>query len=66
MDVTILEALLVNVWDTKVRCTSAAGSAFGFLGILLSVPAMVVTKILIEELWFRRLEEDHKAQEGTD
>ncbi len=45
-----------------VAVLALAGSAFGFLGILLSVPATVVAKILIEELWFRRLEGDHKAQ----
>ncbi|MEJ7872271.1 MAG: AI-2E family transporter [Rubrobacteraceae bacterium] len=35
----------------------AAGAAFGFLGALLAVPAVVVVKVLVEELWFRRLEE---------
>lgn len=49
-----------------VAVLALAGSAFGFLGILLSVPAIVVAKILIEELWFRRLEGDHRAQEETD
>ena len=34
-----------------------ASSAFGFLGVFLAVPATLVVKVLIEELWFRRLEE---------
>ena len=49
-----------------VAVLALAGSAFGFLGILLSVPATVAAKILIEELWFRRLEGDREAQEGSD
>lgn len=34
----------------------SAGAAFSFLGALLAVPATVVAKVLVEELWFRRLE----------
>ena len=33
---------------------------FGFLGVLLAVPAIVVAKVLIEEVWFRRLEAPEK------
>lgn len=41
----------------------AAGAAFGFLGALLAVPATVVAKVLMEELWFRRLEEGPEEPE---
>ncbi len=43
-----------------VAAVSVAGAAFGFLGVLLAVPVAVVTKVLVEELWFRRLEGDLK------
>jgi predicted PurR-regulated permease PerM len=33
------------------------GAAFGILGTLLALPAAVVAGVLVEELWFRRLEE---------
>ena len=32
------------------------GSAFGFLGVFLAVPAGVVVKVLVKELWSRHLE----------
>ena len=38
------------------------GAAFGVLGVLLAVPAIVAAGILVDELWFRRLEE--KDTEG--
>ena len=38
------------------EAVTVAGAAFGFLGVFLAVPATVVAKILVEEIWFRRLE----------
>jgi predicted PurR-regulated permease PerM len=35
---------------------TVTGTAFGILGALLAVPAMVVTGVLVDELWFKRLE----------
>lgn len=35
---------------------TVAGAAFGVLGSLLAVPAAVVASVLIEELWFKRIE----------
>ncbi len=40
-----------------VASVTAASAAFGVLGALLAVPASVVIGLLVEELWFRRLEE---------
>ncbi len=40
-----------------VVSVTAASAAFGVLGALLAVPASVVIELLVEELWFRRLEE---------
>ncbi len=37
------------------------GSSFDFLGVFLAVLVTVVAKVLIEELWFRRLEEGSEA-----
>lgn len=34
------------------------GAAFGVLGALLAIPVAVVAKVLIEELWFGRMEQD--------
>ena len=39
-----------------VASVTVAGAAFGILGTLLAVPAAVVAAVLVEELWFRRLE----------
>lgn len=39
-----------------IAAVAIAGAAFGFLGVLLAVPATVVVKVLVEEVWFRRLE----------
>jgi predicted PurR-regulated permease PerM len=39
-----------------IAAVAVAGAAFGFLGVLLAVPATVVVKVLVEEVWFRRLE----------
>lgn len=35
---------------------TVAGAAFGVLGAFLAVPVAVVTGVLVEELWFQRLE----------
>ncbi|MGB3632628.1 MAG: AI-2E family transporter [Rubrobacteraceae bacterium] len=35
---------------------TVAGAAFGVLGSLLAVPVSVVAGVLVEELWFKRLE----------
>ena len=40
-----------------IVAVTLAEAAFGLLGVLLAVPATVVSKVLVEELWFRRLEE---------
>ncbi len=40
-----------------VASVTAASAAFGVLGALLAVPTSVVIGLLVEELWFRRLEE---------
>lgn len=40
---------------------TVAGAAFGILGSLLAVPVSVVAGVLVEELWFKRIEGDGKA-----
>ena len=40
-----------------IASVTAASAAFGVLGALLAVPASVVIGVLVEKLWFRRLEE---------
>lgn len=43
------------------------GTAFGVLGALLAVPTIVTVGVLVEELWFRRLEEGgQKGGEGGE
>ncbi len=39
-----------------IASVTVVGAAFGVLGALLAVPAAVVVGVLVEELWFRRLE----------
>jgi predicted PurR-regulated permease PerM len=39
-----------------IASVSIAGTAFGVLGTLLAVPTRVTAGVLIDELWFRRLE----------
>jgi predicted PurR-regulated permease PerM len=39
-----------------IASVTVAGTAFGALGALLAVPAVVVGDILIRRLWFERLE----------
>lgn len=40
-----------------IAAVTALSAAFGILGSLVAVPAAVVAMVLIEELWFRRVEE---------
>lgn len=43
------------------------GTAFGVLGALLAVPTIVTCGVLVDELWFRRLEgEDPDDDEGDE
>lgn len=50
-----------------IAAVTVAGAAFGILGTILAVPAAVVAAILIQELWFRRLEdEDKHASKGNE
>lgn len=41
-----------------IASVTVASAAFGILGALLAVPAAVVGGVLVEDLWFRRLERD--------
>ncbi len=41
-----------------IAAVTVLGAAFGILGALLAVPTTVVAKVLVEELWFRRFEEE--------
>jgi predicted PurR-regulated permease PerM len=50
-----------------VAAITLAGAAFGVLGSLIAVPTVVVIMVLIEEIWFRRVEEaasDHPRDAG--
>jgi predicted PurR-regulated permease PerM len=40
-----------------VAAVTLTGAAFGVLGSLIAVPTAVVIMVLIEELWFRRVED---------
>jgi predicted PurR-regulated permease PerM len=44
-----------------IAAITVAGAAFGFLGVFLAVPVAVVLKILVEEVWFRRVEGGYRA-----
>ncbi len=44
-----------------IASVTVMGAAFGVLGALLAVPTTVVAGLLIEELWFSRLEGDSEA-----
>jgi predicted PurR-regulated permease PerM len=46
-----------------IASVTVFGAAFGVLGALLAVPASVVAGVLVEELWFRRLEGGSEASE---
>lgn len=39
-----------------IGAVTVLGAAFGLLGALIALPFIVVVGVLIEELWFRRLE----------
>ena len=43
---------------------TVAGAAFGVLGALLAVPTSVVIGVLVDELWFRRLENTKGTASG--
>ena len=43
---------------------TVAGAAFGVLGALLAVPTSVVIGVLVDELWFRRLENTKETASG--
>ena len=47
-----------------IASVTVAGTAFGILGTLLAAPAMVVAGVLVDELWFRRLEGSEGNSEG--
>lgn len=54
----LVEGNIASIHPAVVIASVAlAGAAFGVLGALLAVPASVVVKVLVEELWFRRFEE---------
>lgn len=42
---------------TVIAAVTVLGTAFGILGTLLAVPAAVTIGVLVDELWFRRLED---------
>ena len=44
---------------------TVAGAAFGVLGSLLAVPVSVVAGVLIEELWFKRIENEEQGAGGS-
>jgi predicted PurR-regulated permease PerM len=41
-----------------ISSVAIAGAAFGILGAFLAVPTAVVAGVLVEELWFKRLESE--------
>lgn len=43
-----------------ITAVTIAGAAFGILGAFLAVPTAVVASVLVEELWFKRLESGEK------
>ncbi len=47
-----------------IASVTIAGTAFGILGTLLAAPAIVVASVLVDELWFRRLEGSERNREG--
>lgn len=50
-----------------IASVTVLGTAFGVLGALLAVPTIVAAGVLIEELWFRRLEgKDPDDDEGDE
>lgn len=49
-----------------VAAVTVFGAAFGLLGTILAVPATVVATILVEELWFERLEDGDGEESVRD
>ncbi len=47
-----------------IASVTMLGAAFGVLGALLAVPAAVVCGVLVENLWFARLEEGDRGKAG--
>lgn len=45
-----------------IGAVTLLGTAFGILGALLAVPAAVVVGVLVDELWFKRLEAEEKQE----
>lgn len=41
-----------------VAAVAAFGTAFGVLGAILALPIVLAAGVIVDELWFRRLEED--------
>ncbi len=41
-----------------VAAVAAFGTAFGVIGAILALPIVLAAGVIVEELWFRRLEED--------
>jgi predicted PurR-regulated permease PerM len=39
----------------------AVDTLFGFIGLIVAVPIIVTVKILLDELWVRKLEDDHRG-----
>lgn len=52
---------------TVIAAVTVLGTAFGVLGALLAVPTIVTVGVLVDELWFRRLEDgDPEGGEGDE
>ena len=49
-----------------IAAVTLLGAAFGVLGALLALPAAVVAGVLVEELWFRRLEAPEPEDAGPE
>lgn len=46
-----------------IAAVAVLGGAFGLLGALLALPITLTSRVLIEELWFPRLEEGSRDAE---
>ena len=49
-----------------MAAVAVVGTAFGILGTILAVPIAVVASILVEELWFERLEEGKRLADKDE
>lgn len=47
-----------------ISSVTIAGAAFGILGAFLAVPTAVVAGVLVEELWFKRLESEKSKSDA--